>query len=48
MQCCEGSPSGDDMESDGNDGDGGDNNGPEIITSRECHQAQAADTAATF
>ena len=33
---------GDDMESDGNDRDGGDNNGPEIITSRaRCHQAQA-------
>ena len=44
-QCCEGSPSGDDMESDGNDRDGGDNNGPEIITSRGCHQAQAADSA---
>ena len=33
---------GDDMESDGNDRDAGDNNGPEIITSRaRCHQAQA-------
>ena len=40
---CKGSPSsGDDMESDGNDRDSDDDNGLEIITSRGCHQTQAA------